>query len=59
MGEAAHGEKAAENKGAAGMGRRGEVGPYDGDGFTFCDRERVEGLCRGETRASVSLEQRS
>ena len=41
MGEAAHGEKAAENKGAAGMGRRGEVGPYGGDGFALEDGKRV------------------
>ena len=37
------------------MWGRGKVGPYDGHGFTFCDGERVEGLCRGKTRASASL----
>ena len=44
LGEAAHGEDAAEDELPVGVGRGGEAGPDGADGFAFADWEGVQGL---------------
>lgn len=46
LGEAAHGEYAAENEFTTAMGRRGEIRPNVVDGFAFGEWEGVETLER-------------